>query len=344
MKILYFVFIVVFSISTFAKAPFSNPKILKNPPPRIIRTCCSFGVDVKIAGLPFFKLTEITEINKIGPHVYLGSKKEHNGIIYTQKGGFIDMGHLRDIADFTGYLFNIIQKVKSQKSFTIKLGNEAGMKSLTVTVPEDISEIDAVNLAGKIAYDISVWHEISTWFGASFIPLVPERYSSFSIEDAYSNLMGVHLGMKAILSELDFEEAMTKFEMETLISLNAVKDAAGTYEAMNKVRDIWWSGTAKLPSRKVIIKRQFEVYGCMFPLLIDNLSLEKTNDNQICVPATTVSGSNLNDYYLLGIKYNFKIPVKKIFGEDKKDKNLTQLDFPDLIKYSEKMAQKGLIR
>jgi hypothetical protein len=331
MRILTLLFI---SFSLFAKAP--KDVNLKNPPPRIIRTCCSFGVDVKVAGVPFVKYTEVTSPELIGSHKYLGNKAEHNGIIYTQKGGFIDMGHLRDIADFTAFLYLYIQKERSKASFSLKLGNEGGMKILKFNMPESLSNEDVVHLAGKIAYDLSVWHEISTSFGASFIPLVPERYSSFSVEDAYSNLLGVHLGMKSILADGEYESEMTQNVKSALEELEAVKDRESTISAMNAVKDIWWSGKAKLPSRKVLIRRQFEVYDCVFPMLIDAESAQKSSENKVCVPLKSADNQLLDSFYSLTIKANFKIPVEKVFGTDVKDKNvITQLDFPALIKYAE---------
>jgi hypothetical protein len=331
--------LLLISFSLFAKAP-KNVN-LKNPPPRIIRTCCSFGVDVKVAGMPFVKYTEVTSPELIGNHKYLGSKAENNGIIYTEKGGFIDMGHLRDIADFTAYLYLLIQDQRHNGAFSLKLGNEGGMKTLTVNVPEKFTDEDVVHLAGRIAYDLSVWHEISTSYGASFIPLVPERYSSFSVEDAYSNLLGVHLGMKSILGSGEYESEMTVNVKEVLESLNAVKDRESTIEAMNAVKDIWWSGKAKLPSRKVLIKRQFEVYDCVYPMLINSEKIENSVENKVCVPLESSSNESFNDFYKLSIKANFKIPVDKVFGQHVKEKNMiTQLDFPALIKYAEEATFK----
>lgn len=331
--------LLLISFSLFAKAP-KNVN-LKNPPPRIIRTCCSFGVDVKVAGMPFVKYTEVTSPELIGNHKYLGSKAENNGIIYTEKGGFIDMGHLRDIADFTAYLYLLIQDQRHNGAFSLKLGNEGGMKTLTVNVPEKFTDEDVVHLAGRIAYDLSVWHEISTSYGASFIPLVPERYSSFSVEDAYSNLLGVHLGMKSILGSGEYESEMTVNVKEVLESLNAVKDRESTIEAMNAVKDIWWSGKAKLPSRKVLIKRQFEVYDCVYPMLINSEKIENSVENKVCVPLESSSNESFNDFYKLSIKANFKIPVDKVFGQHVKEKNIiTQLDFPSLIKYAEEATFK----
>jgi hypothetical protein len=339
----YFILFLIFSFSAFAEAPIILNKNLKSPPPRIIRMCCSFGADLKVAGMPFVKITDITEISKIGVHKYLGAKEENNGIVYTQNGGFIDLGHLRDIADFTGYLYSYIQSEKEKEEFSLKLGNEAGMKTVFFKINANISEHDAAHLAGKIAYDLSVWHEISTFYGSSYIPMVPERYSSFSLEDAYSNLLGVHLGIKAILSDQSFEESMTILINETLEKLEVVQSREETYEAMLAVRDIWWSGKAKLPSRKVLIKRQFAVYDCVYPLLIDEENIQNREANKVCVPENTLGGIPLNKYYSLSIKANFKIPVKKVFGDNVKEKNIiTQLDFPALIKYAENETIKEL--
>ena len=195
-----------------AKAPYLTIKELSVPPPRIIRTCCAFGANMGIAGIPFAKKTDITSVGELGPHNYLGKKDENNGNIYTKRGGFLDLGHLRDCADWTAYLYQLINASKENKELTItRLGNEGGTKTLELLIPDEFDDLDACELAGKIAYDLSLWHEIATWFGASYVPLVPERFSSFSPEDLFSNLLGVHLGMRAIKSDLDYNEAMTFF-------------------------------------------------------------------------------------------------------------------------------------
>lgn len=318
---------------TFARIP--EAVDTKTPPKRIIRTCCSFGVDVKVSVLSFLKVTDITSVGAMGEHTYMGSKDERNGIIYTQKGGFIDMGHLRDIADYTAYLFALIKENKDLGDF--KLGKEGGVKKLNVSIPDHFTDEDIAHLAGKIAYDLSVWHEVSTWYGSSYIPLVPERYSSFSVEDAYSNLLGVHLGIKSILSENDYEEEMTKNILETLSRLEAVESEEDTRKAMNEVKDIWWSGTAKLPSRKVLIKRQFEILGRVSPLVVDS-DLRGDSEYDLLVPEKCTNGENLIQYYTLEIRANYKIPVRRVLGYGPRDRFITQNDFPALINYAEYVA------
>lgn len=331
-KILLFVWM---PFVTFAKVPGSID--LKTPPKRIIRTCCSFGVDVKVSVLSFLKVTDITSVDALGEHTFLGNKQENNGIIYTRNGGFIDMGHLRDIADYTAYLYALIKENRSEGLADFRLGKEGGLKKLSVNIPENFTDEDIARLAGKIAYDLSVWHEISTWYGSSYIPLVPERYSSFSVEDAYSNLMGVHLGIKSILSEEDYESEMTRNISETLEKLGAVSSVEETRQAMNDVKDIWWSGTAKLPSRKVLIRRQFEILGRVSPLVVDS-DLKGESEYDLLVPEKTSDGRDFDEFYSLEIRASFKIPVKRVFGYGFRERLITQRDFPALIHYGEYMA------
>lgn len=324
---------ILWATSITAKGPILSTKKLQSPPPRIIRTCCSFGVKVSLFRLPI-KITEITSIEKIGTHEYMGSTKEKNGIIYTQKGGFIDLGHVRDQADWTAYLYTQILQHQSKGEFVQKIGYEGGVKELKVQISKDLSQEDIVKLAGKIAYDLSVWHEISTWFGASTIPLVPERYSSFSVEDAYSNLLGATLGMKALQSNLPYETAMTQLIEDTLEDLEAVKTEEETQAAMEEVREIWWSGKKTLPSRNVLIARELNVYPTVYPWLIPQKAKD-IETRSLTVPQKSHNGKLLADFYQFSIKLNYKFPFKKIFP-NRKNRIITQADFGTLLLYAEK--------
>lgn len=331
-----FLLLILFSIKNEAKIP---SKInLNSVPPRIIRTCCSFGAEVGVYGVPFLKLTEVTDIKSMGYHKYLGNKKEKNGLLYTKKGGFIDIAHLRDIADITTFLYATLQQNKSKNDLSLKMGSEAGIKTLHFYNFNKLTNVDLANLAGKAAYDLSVWHEISTWNGASYIPFVPERYSSFSVEDAFSNLLGVHLGIKAILSDLPYEKAMDINLKETLSKFQAVQTYQQTLDALMQVKGVWWSNEVRYPDKDVLIKRLFKVYGCISPMLVE------TNDfstETLCVPELTEQKKSLDKYYTLSIKTNYQIPLEKIFYKPSKDKIISQRDFQTLINYAQKEAAVG---
>ncbi len=330
MNRIFLLFLLVSVSQAFALPPDLSEKQLASPPPRIIRTCCSFGTDVKVAGIPFMKITEITSVDKIGNHVYLGDNQEANGIVYTKKGGFIDLAHLRDQADWTAYLYSRLVK-KDYESLFIQLAKEGGNKELELCPTEDISNNDLILLSGKIAYDLSVWHEIATFYGASYIPLVPERYSAFSMEDAFSNLLGVRLGIAALMSELPFAQAMDELLREKLIELEVVSTENETREAMELVRENWWSREFKLPSKNILLKREFEIENCLTPWLVPELSEnQETEPVELCVPELTSNNISLEDMYELRIKLNHKFPVKKLLSKEAK-RYITQKDFELLI-------------
>lgn len=312
------------------KAPLLSPKALASPPPRIIRPCCSFGVDMRMMGIPGVRISDLADPQKLGRHHYLGDAAEGNGIVYTRRGGFIDLGHLRDMADWTAYLFTRIEAVAQGDSTTVALGYEGGRKLLQLHLPEDMTPGDQMLLAGKIAYDLSAWHEIATWYGTSLIPLIPERFSSFSVEDAYSNLLGVWLGMQALQSELPYEEAMTQLIAQSLEDLEVLPTQGEVLAAMESVRNHWWTADKALPSRKVLLQRQVRLYPELTPWLVPGWPARQPASAQLNVPQYSHSGHPLTDWYELEIKLNFKFPYKRIFP-GRKGRMITQEDFPIMI-------------
>ena len=329
-RLLYIFILIICSSVAYAMPPQLTPRLFANPPHRVIRTCCAFGSDLQLWIIPIWKYTAITSVEELGPHGYLGNSGEGNGIIYTMRGGFVDMGHLRDQADWTAFLYSRIEDAKGKGNFKIHLGKEGGAKDLNLNIPKDITIDDAVKLAGRIAYDLSVWHEIASWYGCSVIPFVPERYSSFSIEDPYSNLLGATLGMEAIKSNLPYEEAMTQLIKNTMETIGAVASQKETYMAMEAVRDIWWTRRVHLPNRKIMLVRQMGVYSCQQPWLIPGWSTNNLPSFDLNVPDKTDDGNSLNKFYELDFKLNFKFPVKEIFGKSK-NRRATQLDFDQFI-------------
>jgi hypothetical protein len=299
-------------------------KELSSPPPRAIRICCSIGSDLHMIGIPLVKINQITSLEKLGPHKYLGDRREGDGIIYTRMGGFIDIAHLRDCADWTAYLYSFILMAKEKDIMKQKLGHEGGDKTLYLQLPAEIDSLDEMLLAGRIAYDISIWHEIGTGYGISSVPLISERFSSFSVEDAYSNLLGVILAIQALESELPYEEAMSQLISNVLDSLGAVKTEAETYAAIEDVRNIWWTRDARLPSNKITLERQLEVYPCIMPFIIPGREDDNGSPVILNVPENTHSGMPLTDMYQLEIKLNFKFPINI-------RRTVTQNDFNFLI-------------
>jgi hypothetical protein len=310
-----------------AKAPIITSKELSTVPARIIRTCCGFGVEIGFAAVPFAKKTDITSREIMGTHTYMGGKTEQNGIIYTRRGGFLDMGHLRDCADWTAYLYNLIKASQTDPHFSsIELRNEGGAKSLLLDVPKNFTDEQIIQLAGKISFDLSLWHEISTWFGASYVPLIPERFSSFSPEDLYSNLMGVHLGMRALASKLDYNEAMT-FELNKMLdNLESVKTEKETYDAMLKVNEVWYTNQKRYPNKNVVLKRYIDIESDLNPWLVPGY------ESQLPPYILQKPDNSLAKYYRLTLKLNYRFPVDSILPGNT-DRVITQNDFKTFVDF-----------
>lgn len=332
MKIVILTYILL-AISLLSDATGLNQKqIDEGLPPRIIRTCCAFGNNVGIIGIPFIKKTDIVAVENIGQHRYLGGKSEKNGLIYTLKGGFIDTGHLRDQADWTAYLQSIILRNRGNRNTSLSLGYEGGKKILKLDIPEAFSPEDAALLAGRITYDLSVWHEIATWYGASSVPFVPERYSSFSAEDDYSNQLGITLGIEALLSKLPYEQAMDSVLTNQLLLLEAVTDVKQSYAAMDLVNGKWWSGVYKYPSKNLLLKHEISSYDTTFPLLVDELKVTSTEPVPVEVAKLSSNNESLNNFYKLSFYVNGKIPYTRIFHKRKSRKLISNEDFLVLLK------------
>jgi len=323
-------FLIGFILPVYSLPHVFTAKEIASPPPRIIRTCCSFGSDLKYWGIPVLKTTDISFMNNLGPHHYLGNENEGNGIIYTSHGGFIDIAHLRDQADWTAYLYARALFGRQSGLLTQQLGNEGGDKTLTFCTPVGFDNIELLQLAGKIAYDLSVWHEIATWFGASYIPMIPERYSSFSIEDIYSNLLGITLGIQAILSPMCYEDAMTDLISKELKRLGAVNTEAETRQAMETVNNVWWTREKRLPSRKILLAHELRPYPSLNPWLIPGSNPGNNEEYMLYVPVHSAKGEHLTEFYELKIEINYKFRFHKLFP-DRNERFVTQDDFEYLI-------------
>jgi len=299
-------------------------------PPRIIRACCAFGYDFKLWGVPFVLIDQVISIDDLKDHHYMGNKKEGIGTIYTHKGGFIDIGHLRDQIDWTRYLYTIILNHKGKGQVVLPLRNEAGRKTLYLNIPADYNDSDCILLAGKIAYDFSLWHEISTWFGASTVPFLKERFSSFSVEDVYSNLLGIHIGMRTLHSDLPFNAAATKLITSTLDSLAVVKTVEETYDAYNAIHNQWYTSTKRIPHTSITLKRDTDVLNSSRPWIVQNQSSAVDDPIILEVPLLNTKGGLLTGSYQFTIDVNNKIPIKDVFP-NRKNSRVKQDDFGVLL-------------
>lgn len=188
----------------------------------------------------------------LGRHRFAPSSKEKTGMVYTCKGGFIDIGHLREAADRTAYIQDLLSdnlhRKKTEITFKVI---EPSVYHVSLTYPPDwhclekkekqaLIEQVSIKMAQSFAHTSLVWHEILTWFGFSSLGIFPERISAFSPEDTYSDLLGVILGGRA-LQEPQYNRAMTLLLDKTLKELE-VQPAETARRAEQEIIGKWYRG------------------------------------------------------------------------------------------------------
>ena len=128
----------------------------------------------------------------------LGINPERNGVIYTCRGGFVDTAHVRDWSDWTIFLGTTFA-ASADTGVVLELPAEGGPRRIELR-PMPMKLIEAVglrriasSLAQWTAFQLSIWHEIITWYGWHAVRGWPEEASAYSPDDLYSNLIGIRI-------------------------------------------------------------------------------------------------------------------------------------------------------
>ncbi len=198
--------------------------------------------------------TKFNSSNKLGRHGYYYSFNEQNGIIYTCRGGHIDLAHVRKTADWTAYLasqsYKKIMKGKRKMSFKlidpsqyyVTFEYPKNWKLLDETQKVEIAHNASIELGSYLAYTATTWHEILTWFGYKFPGIYPEYPSAFSWEDSYSNLLGAHVGARALRDrEHNYDKAVTIALDQAVRNLKG-QSGSTARKASDQVRGQWFKG------------------------------------------------------------------------------------------------------
>ncbi|HEY2774794.1 MAG TPA: DUF4056 domain-containing protein [Candidatus Binatia bacterium] len=254
------------------------------PEPASLRPCCIFandvGVQVGSYTVPGYEVRSVIGVDELGTHHYNHGAvalqprggdgivaDEKSGILYTCRGGFIDIAHVRDNADRTLFLVSRIARLATSGG-EIHLSDEGGERHILLR-PLDpalvekfgLREVGAA-LAEWLDYQLSVWHEIATWYGWSATGF-SERPSAFSPEDLYSNLLGVRIAGIAIrrqsaASEIDYDRSVTSLLHDAIDKLGALpKDASR--RAFEYVDGIWWDSTKRVPDNLLVRHRNLDL-------------------------------------------------------------------------------------
>lgn len=258
------------------------PTLGELPPPESLRPCCAFGYDlhVRAAGIPIpmYQIGNVLTLGTLGKHHYndsafgavknlLGLSEEQNGLIYTRRGGFIDIAHVRDTADNTFYLFNRIAPTLGQAG-RIFYSEELGVRRVQLnafTPPAGVRQRYqlAARLAGHLAFEIALWHEIAQWYGFQSVPGFSEEISAFSPEDLYSIYWapGWRLMSSSAATAVRWRiitKAMDAALKQVLTRLLVA--TRGETEAMfQQIDGDWWNSHRRVPDKFLVLKRNYDL-------------------------------------------------------------------------------------
>ena len=248
------------------------------PQPHHQRNCCAFGMDLRVdlAGVevPLLDIGNVLGVDEIAHHSFTLPDgvldAESNGLIYTCRGGWIDTAHVREQADNVVFLALAMLGALESGSTIVIPGHGAPTTIVVTALPPGFIEREgrmniAMTLAAWTAFRISIWHEVSTWFGYQSVAGFSEQPSAFSPEDLYSNALGLRLGMAVLVdhdfrSEADYDVAIEAFIEEALRRLDA-QPRLTARAIMGALDGHWWDSTRRLPDNLLVTRRMFPPHG-----------------------------------------------------------------------------------
>lgn len=209
--------------------------------PAFPRPCCILAATIS----PFSRDSNLVDPSALGTH---GSSSEANGLIYSGKAGFLDLGHMRETCDIAKLIHDQLAA--------------AGGTSMTINTPHGSATIHTrvpsgtwLNLAKSISYDDALSHEIMTYdmFGSP-----GGHNSAFSPEDLCSNYLGTLVAERAINAGGSFNTAATT-ELNSLVRALDGQTKAESLSAFNLINKRWvnFGGVSDLLLDSYLQRRNF---------------------------------------------------------------------------------------
>ena len=194
------------------------------------------------------------EYNNLGKHRHGKGSRDKIGMLYTSKGGYIDLGHVRESADRTFYASKITLEnlIKGEKEFSFRM-IESAKYIVKINYPdywnkigkdkqEKIAKEVSIDLGAYLSRISTIWHEIITWYGYSYVKLFSEQVSSFSWEDIYSDVLGAKLGALALRDPArSFDDSMTLL-INKALKILGVQSPEIARSATQKIEGKWFTG------------------------------------------------------------------------------------------------------
>ena len=151
----------------------------------------------------------------LGPHrydsfiPYLDAEKSR-GIVYTCRGGFIDLSHARHVSDWSRFIALRVRRAIARgddhftntgtdhSSLEFRLHYPDWWKQLSAPERAELTDALALRIGQQAAYALQTYHELQTWYGYRYIPFFAEWDSAFCYDDMVSHLVGVRMAGAAM--------------------------------------------------------------------------------------------------------------------------------------------------
>jgi len=259
-----------------------------------LRPCCEFGygLRLRVGLLPIlgYRIGNLRSVDRLGRHHYdsgflmidLDGEKplvadENNGLVFTCRGGFVDTAHVRDYTDWAIFLAAHLY-AELDRGTVIDLPDEGGRRRVVLPPVDErlLRKHDrvslAVGIAQGLAFQLSVWHEIATWYGWSTMPGFSEQASAFSPEDLYSNLIGTKIAAatayeRSARSAALYERSVDAWLREILRYLGPLPISTAV-EAMKSLDGTWWSSRARIPDGDAVMRRNLALGSTLTPWIV----------------------------------------------------------------------------
>jgi len=356
MKRNLFLFIFLFSLNSFSQEILLNSDNFEDVPhATFLRGCCGFGYNLGLTYIPMASWYNIIDFDQLAEeHEYGGSFSEENGQIYTCKAGFIDSAHVREVGDWTSYLAHKIYYALKQGGKTrIALRPEGTKETYLFLRPfkGTVTKELAIALAQRISFELSLWHEISSWYGYTSVPIYSQRHSAFSPEDLYSNMLGTFVAKEVLMKSGDYNETFNQVLREKIKALGPLS-RKGTETAFDMVegKNKWWDKNHVVtPDFFLVRKRNLDYFeeslrpwkvprrvkGCkknsyslstlQLPNKVNNINLKERyvlvfdidrDDIPIPMPVGREDQSTINSFYFPRLLEHLRGLVKEELGQD----------------------------
>ncbi|KQR77283.1 hypothetical protein ASF98_21280 [Arthrobacter sp. Leaf337] len=224
-------------LSALAAIPASRPFVPPAPPtpaltqPRsLFRPCC------------LLRTKSLKGVATRGGHA-----SDDPGIVYTGKAGFVDLGHLWDLADITAFAYQQIHAANGATG--TKVQTAEGTATLTSTAPAK----EWLRLAQSIAFDDALGHEIASY---DLVWMVGMHNSAFSPEDLCSNYLGTLVAARALTAGGSFATEVENQLKVLLSDLNAQSEAE-TQKAFNRISRRWVDVSLSWDDSAYLVRRNF---------------------------------------------------------------------------------------